>query len=516
MSNPLWYAHHLYLNDEEIKNIVIPNSVTFINDYVFSGFSGLKSITIPNSVTSIGEYAFFECDGLTSVTIPEGVTNIGNNSFNKCTNLEKVTLPNTLTSIGYSAFDDCYALAAIDIPSGVTFIDGAAFSDCRSLTSLIIPEGIPSIGECFCDNCTGLTSITIPNSVTSIGNWAFSGCSGLISINIGSNVTSIGEFAFQGCSDLTNITIPKSVTSISGGAFYNCGRLTFVKVENASPIGINDNTFNNRSNAVLQVPKRSIASYQAADYWKEFKKIIEDITEIKEGDVNVDEQVNVVDVVDIARFVVGTPASTFVKILADINKDNMVNLGDAVALVNDIAGDQNFVKAWAAPSTFTTDDALSLTERNGCLSMNLENERSYTAFQFDLFVPENADVTQMMLNAERKQGHQLLYNKVGDGHYRVAALSTSNRTFDGDNGELLNIALNEISGEEVSARNIHFFDIMGNDYLFEDIESAITTSVHQIDNEQLTIDNAIFDLLGRRQEKIQRGVNIVNGRKILF
>ena len=60
-SNPLIYAHHLYMNGSEITNLVIPNSVTSIGNYVFYNCSGLTSITIPNSVTSIGEYAFNGC-----------------------------------------------------------------------------------------------------------------------------------------------------------------------------------------------------------------------------------------------------------------------------------------------------------------------------------------------------------------------------------------------------------------------------------------------------------------------
>ena len=73
-SNPLYYAHHLYLNGEEVKDLVIPNSVTSIGYATFHGCSGFTSVTIPNSVTSIGDYAFSECSGLTSVTIPNRVT----------------------------------------------------------------------------------------------------------------------------------------------------------------------------------------------------------------------------------------------------------------------------------------------------------------------------------------------------------------------------------------------------------------------------------------------------------
>ena len=59
--NPLFYAHHLYLNGEEVKDLVIPNSVTSIGNYAFERCSGLTSVTIPNSVTSIEWGAFSDC-----------------------------------------------------------------------------------------------------------------------------------------------------------------------------------------------------------------------------------------------------------------------------------------------------------------------------------------------------------------------------------------------------------------------------------------------------------------------
>ena len=64
-SNPLYYAHHLYSDENtEITNLVIPNSVTSIGSNAFKGCSALASIDIPNSVTSIGAYAFSGCSGL--------------------------------------------------------------------------------------------------------------------------------------------------------------------------------------------------------------------------------------------------------------------------------------------------------------------------------------------------------------------------------------------------------------------------------------------------------------------
>ena len=81
-SNPLSYAMHLCSDeDTKITNLIIPNSVTSIGMYAFSGCIGLTSVTIPNSVTSIGNHAFYYCKGLTSVTIGSGVTSIGDYAF---------------------------------------------------------------------------------------------------------------------------------------------------------------------------------------------------------------------------------------------------------------------------------------------------------------------------------------------------------------------------------------------------------------------------------------------------
>lgn len=95
------------------KNSVIPEDVTSIGEYAFSGCSGLAEITIPEGVTSIGGGAFYGCSGLTSITIPEDVTSIGNYAFKNCTGLTSITITEGVTSIGDSAFLGCSGLADI-------------------------------------------------------------------------------------------------------------------------------------------------------------------------------------------------------------------------------------------------------------------------------------------------------------------------------------------------------------------------------------------------------------------
>ncbi|MBR5656301.1 MAG: leucine-rich repeat domain-containing protein [Prevotella sp.] len=292
-----------------LTSIDIPTSVTSIGNYAFSNCSGLTSVTIPNSVTIIGKGVFVACNGLISIsvesgntkydsrdncngiietetntlitgcqntTIPNSVTSIEESAFSGCSSLTFIDIPTSVISIGNYAFYGCSALTSIDIPTSVTSIGKQAFYGCSSLTSVTIPEYVTSIGLATFAECTSMTEITIPSSVTSIGDWAFYHCASLTSFIIPSNITSIGSDAFQDCSNLTSVTIPSSVTSIGGYAFYGCSNLTSVKVDIETPLSIDySETFSNRANATLYVPAGSKTLYEAADYWKEFKEIIE-------------------------------------------------------------------------------------------------------------------------------------------------------------------------------------------------------------------------------------------------
>ncbi|MBQ8658987.1 MAG: leucine-rich repeat protein [Clostridia bacterium] len=266
-ANPLWRDGNLHLNNQIVKELKIPNSVTTIGNYAFNGCDSLMSITIPNSVTSIGNSAFKACDKLTSITIPNSVTSIGKEAFFGCYSLVEVVNKSLHFTVekdsSENGFLGCYALAvynnedtftgtkltndngyvvytdgvekilvgycgeetALTLPSYITEINQYAFKYCSSLTSITIPNGVTSIGKEAFYYCANLTSITIPNSVTSIGDYAFNDCSNLTSATIGNGVTSIGSCAFIRCSSLTSVTIGSGVTSIGGWAFERCSSL---------------------------------------------------------------------------------------------------------------------------------------------------------------------------------------------------------------------------------------------------------------------------------------------------
>ena len=88
----------------KLNSIVIPNSITMINNETFRGCKGLTSVILPESITSIGTSAFSDCDALTTITIPNSVTYISNCAFIACDALSSVIIGSNVTSIGDQAF----------------------------------------------------------------------------------------------------------------------------------------------------------------------------------------------------------------------------------------------------------------------------------------------------------------------------------------------------------------------------------------------------------------------------
>ena len=175
LSNPLYYAQKLYLNDDLLTELIVPESVTSIAPRAFYNCSSLENVTIPNSVTSIGFSAFSGCSNLASITLPfVGAT------LNGAEN----------THFGYIfATGGLYNTSGIPsslktvVITGGTSIAEDAFYNCTELTNITLPDGVASIGDNAFDSCVALTSITIPSSVKSIGFWAFGFCSSLTKIN---------------------------------------------------------------------------------------------------------------------------------------------------------------------------------------------------------------------------------------------------------------------------------------------------------------------------------------------
>ena len=217
-------------NDEVVSlpSTVNYNNKTYTVTTVGCGLSGtsfsenLKSILLPNSIVQINSYCFYYCHKLMEINIPSSVTSIGDNAFNGCSGLTSIDIPSSVTSIGVYAFGHCSSLTSLVIPSSVTSIGNYAFTGCTDLASLELSYGITRIGTDAFKNCTSLESIEIPNSVKELRAGCLSYCSSLKNIVLSTSIDVIYPYLFAGCSALKSIEIPASVQIIWASVFYKC------------------------------------------------------------------------------------------------------------------------------------------------------------------------------------------------------------------------------------------------------------------------------------------------------
>lgn len=251
-ANPLYYAHHLFLNGKELTDLIIPGNVTSVGRYTFYNCTGLTSIEIPNSVTSIGTSAFAGCTGLTDVISQiENPFALGQGAFSYIGNC-LLTVPDgtldTYIAAGWtkSIFKDGVIEASVSNEEPIVFADALVKQLCISRWDRNKDREL-SKKEAALVSSLNSTFIGYPEirsfdeleyfvGLTSIDQSAFSGCTGLTSIKIPDNVTSIKYDAFEGCTSLTTITIPCRIKEILYNPFSNCTGLKSIKVASGNEV----------------------------------------------------------------------------------------------------------------------------------------------------------------------------------------------------------------------------------------------------------------------------------------
>lgn len=240
-SNPLYYAHHLFLNGEEVKNLVIPNDVTSINEYSFIGGSCIETILIPTCLKTINQGAFDFCNGINAVyildlsawcrmTLYSNPLSYAHHLYINDKEIKDLIIPDGIRELKYGVFAGGSSFSTISIPKTVTVIGPYAFSGCSNVKEIEIPNSVSYIGHSAFRSCQSVESLSIPNNVNSIDSYAFYGCTELSVVNFSNTVTIIKEAMFQNCSNLSKIIIPNQVVKIERNAFEGCSKLSEVYI----------------------------------------------------------------------------------------------------------------------------------------------------------------------------------------------------------------------------------------------------------------------------------------------
>lgn len=242
----LYYTETLYIDNEEVVDLVIPDGITDISPNAFAYYFGLNSVTLSQSLKTIGDDAFYYCANLQSLTLSENIQTIGDRAFYECRDLSSpLNFSKNLLSIGEyafwnsgisqitfhedsfllikeNAFYGCAGIDSLNIPQGVR-LGAGAFEDCTQLQSLKIAS--PTISRAAFNGCISLSKIEFADTVTSIDEAAFSECWSLETLDLSqTQVQSIGEYAFEYCR-LHLVYLPQTLQNINLNCFLNNPRL---------------------------------------------------------------------------------------------------------------------------------------------------------------------------------------------------------------------------------------------------------------------------------------------------
>ena len=244
----------------------------------FNGCHFSCELILPNNLKYIGHYAFCENDGYYgNLILPDKLEFIGDNAFYNCRNITgNLTIPQGVTFISQSAFNSTGLNGTLQLHDGITGIQPGAFQDTPLKGELVLPKNLTAIGANAFNGCDFSGVLKLPADIASIGSGAFAGNWRLMGVvEFPDGLQTIGSDAFSNCRSLEGLVIPESVENIQSNAFNECYGIGSIVCKGEVPPRVANNTFNGvaKDNFTLEVPESSIAQYQAAPGWCDFKRI---------------------------------------------------------------------------------------------------------------------------------------------------------------------------------------------------------------------------------------------------
>ena len=207
--NPLHWGSlsdqtHIFVNNEEITNLNIPDGVITIGPFAFCGSNGITSVRIPRSVTSIEGGAFDSCKKLVKVE-------------------SLIEDPFTINLAFLNISEDVTLYVPAGTKAKYEATDG--WKDFKNIVEMtpydVLDDNIVAAHFLQPDE-TG--QVEIPEKVEIDG--------------VEYTVTEIAEEAFKGNTELTEVTIPGTVTTIGSGAFEGCTNLKAIYVLSPTPASL--------------------------------------------------------------------------------------------------------------------------------------------------------------------------------------------------------------------------------------------------------------------------------------
>lgn len=227
------------------SEVVVPENVTELGDYVFSGCRNVTKIILPKGVKKIGEGAFWDCENLKEINLPVGLTELGESTFADCEKMEKIKFCANFhkVELGAYSFQNTAWLKAKKKKNPMVCVQGVFIDGKACKGEVVIPSSVKYISP-FCFSGSKITGVKVPGSVNKMEGYAFYGCKNLKKVTLPKNLKIIEEGLFLECRNLKKITLPESLTKIGELAFSECRNLTQITIPE-SVTKISENAFEN-------------------------------------------------------------------------------------------------------------------------------------------------------------------------------------------------------------------------------------------------------------------------------
>lgn len=261
---------HAFANFDRLQSVKLPSTLKSIGTLAFNGCN-LQSLNLPEGLESIGAFAFGSNHELTELVLPDSLRYLDWGAFDDCEGLRSITIgPETHLSLyrtpyvfntaqeaviyGFanSPAEDYARIAGLEFQS-VGTLEWTDEGQCGDEVYYYLNRDIGLLrisgnGEMWRFNGTcmegenaerwvdglelppwseareAIRTVIIEDGVTSVGDNAFESCSSLRDVSFGNTVTRIGFQSFL-AAGFELLDLPENITDIEGCAFNWCERL---------------------------------------------------------------------------------------------------------------------------------------------------------------------------------------------------------------------------------------------------------------------------------------------------
>ena len=425
-SGTYWFENHYNYYAGYSNQVIIPETVTYNN--------------MTYCVTKIGDHAFAECGGI-SVIIPNTITVIEDGVFSGCNPLRSVTCM-ALTPPSCSGLSNYTATLYVPLESFEIYKSAYPWE----MFSNIIGFGQNTLSMADYTAWYGDT-VVIPVTMENVDE--ITAFQTDIYLPEGFELLKTGDDYLVSLSDrkwrdhvimasdapdgairvLSYSPTLKTFSGNEGDLFYFT-----VKVPDDGS-GIVTYPIWLRKTLLTTIEEEEVGALETLGNMNVYFYIL--------GDVDHSGYIDVADIVLTAKYILNQNPEPFIFDAADINGDGKITITDVVKIAH-LVLDADYDEPTQKMSAPVSGDNMMCGEMHQqTVSVTLENDQDYTAFQLDLTLPEGMTASDFVL-ADRANSLNLNVKDRGNGKIRLVGYALDLKTIKGSEGDLLTF---DVTGE---------------------------------------------------------------------